>query len=481
MLYCLPQGFRVVDKELRNDVLVVINLLMGSDHEVVQSAQRNNSHASAAGSTTTAEGAAGPNTTSRSALSPEEQAKAEAACGVMFAYAAADAVLFDGVLAVATSPELGMTEHEGIVKHWALGTEELDLELKQLAWRVAVAGCLRTGASGPVAEAARSWGLMRVLLAYVEMVPGAAPPALSFAATAAARRWLPDQASALRAAALARLHALAPLAPEAYLAEDGPGVVLRLLGSCLAPGHVEAALRHLHRLVASAPEMAEVLGAAGGTRVLLDLLQDGSRPEGVRHFCLLLLAALCRLNGENLRRLRHESGVAVLLAQVRVWRGVCSGRLGGRAFGRDAQAAGTGVLLAQVYVRIGRVDNLLPLTSTSPRNTWPQLARCRGADPALPSPYTVAVLDALWACVVPDRKNAARFLVEDGLDALLELLEVGRCGRLVGWLVGFGDAGWGAWLRGSVDWRSGISWYPGMCISRSAGAQPPRAPRTHPA
>eukprot|EP00983_Pelagomonas_calceolata_P046614 1140266-Pelagomonas_calceolata.AAC.4 len=35
----------------------------------------------------------------------------------------------------------------------------------------------------------------------------------------------------------------------------------------------------------------------------------------------------------------------------------------------------------------------------------------------------VAVLDVIWACVVPDRKNTARFLVEDGLDALLSLLE----------------------------------------------------------
>jgi len=39
----------------------------------------------------------------------------------------------------------------------------------------------------------------------------------------------------------------------------------------------------------------------------------------------------------------------------------------------------------------------------------------------------VAVLDVIWTCVVPDRKNMARFLVEDGLDALLSLLEVRVC------------------------------------------------------
>jgi hypothetical protein len=36
----------------------------------------------------------------------------------------------------------------------------------------------------------------------------------------------------------------------------------------------------------------------------------------------------------------------------------------------------------------------------------------------------VAVLDAVWAAIVPDRKNTARFLVEDGLDKLCDLLEV---------------------------------------------------------
>ena len=54
-----------------------------------------------------------------------------------------------------------------------------------------------------------------------------------------------------------------------------------------------------------------------------------------------------------------------------------------------------------------------------------QLARCRAADPTLPSAYVVAVLDAVWTCVAPDRKNTAKFLVEEGMDVLLDLLEVG--------------------------------------------------------
>jgi hypothetical protein len=96
--------------------------------------------------------------------------------------------------------------------------------------------------------------------------------------------------------------------------------------------------------------------------------------QGIRHSALLLLASLCRHNTENLRRLRHEGGVAALLAQ---------------------------------------------------------LERAKAADPTLPSPVTVAVLDAVWAAIIPDRKNSARFLVEDGLDKLCDLLEVRGCERSV--------------------------------------------------
>lgn len=326
----------MVDKELRNDILVIINLLLGSDHE------------------------------------PAGDDKAGSQCALWFSLTATEEGLAEALLAVSTSPELGVPEHDGIVKPWALTTEDLDYEMRQLAWRAVTAMCVHCGAGSHVVALASRWGLMRVLLAFVELVPENAPPMLTDAAASAQRRWPADQVMALRASALSRLFSLAPMLPDGYLAEDGPGVLLRFLSTGVTPAHVEGALRHLHSLMASAPEMAEALGGGGAIRVLLGLLQDGARHEGVRHYCLLLLALMCRLNTENSRRLRHEGGVAVLLGQ---------------------------------------------------------LARCRSMDPTLPSPYTIAMLDALWTCVVPDRKNAARFLVEDGLDGLLELLEIGNRGH----------------------------------------------------
>ena len=69
---------------------------------------------------------------------------------------------------------------------------------------------------------------------------------------------------------------------QVYLEEGGPDVVLRFLCVSSQAGHVEAALRHLHHLVAPVPgtppsptskELAEALGAAGTVHSVLQLLQ----------------------------------------------------------------------------------------------------------------------------------------------------------------------------------------------------------------
>lgn len=53
-----------------------------------------------------------------------------------------------------------------------------------------------------------------------------------------------------------------------------------------------------------------------------------------------------------------------------------------------------------------------------------QLASLQTLDQTLPSPLAVAVLDAVWRCLVQDRNSLARFLVGQGLDLLLSFLEV---------------------------------------------------------
>jgi hypothetical protein len=281
------QGFRVIDKELRNDILVVVNLLLGSDHDSVVTPQSQ----SGAGMATSASGGG----TGHPSPEPQQSqgagstdlasssARSSNDCGSVFAAAAYEAGLFDALLAVATTPEFGVSEHPGLVKAWALTTEELDYELKHLSWRCIVTGCCATGTTGPVLPLATSWGLTRALLAFVEPTPEAsASQGVAAAAAAVSRRWNHDQATALREAALVRLHALAPLCPEVFLSEDGPATLLRILSAGVPAAHVEGALRQLHRLVESAPEMAEALGMAGVMRPLLGLLQDASMQVG-RH------------------------------------------------------------------------------------------------------------------------------------------------------------------------------------------------------
>lgn len=131
------QGFRAVDKELRNDLLVVCTLIMGDDHGDPGAPPPPPPTA-----TTTATAAATappPKPVAPPPLSPEDAADLRA-CSAQFVGAALEAGLFEALLAVATSPELGLQEHGGIVRAWALSTEELDFELKLLAWKAVVGG-----------------------------------------------------------------------------------------------------------------------------------------------------------------------------------------------------------------------------------------------------------------------------------------------------------------------------------------------------
>ncbi|KAG2499310.1 hypothetical protein HYH03_002888 [Edaphochlamys debaryana] len=358
----LLNGFSKADKELRNDVMVAMNLLLEA---------------------------------------PDFRAAA--------AYAGA----FEPLLAAATSPELGApasTTGRGgnattslssdLVAGYALTTDALDQELRLLVWGAMVHGCLLP----EVLELANQGGLVRVLLLYVSPGEAASHPAV--------RRWNPDQLSTLRSAALSRLHSLAPLCPDEYERAGGPTTLLTFVGSNPIPMHMEGALRHLHRLFTLVPESRDAFGAAGLIPVLLGVVMDsvgsgggggalgnhvgtlgattslgslstfgadrlmaqgnGSQPEPVRHFALLCLTALCTVHAENQRRLRKAGGVSVLAGCV---------------------------------------------------------AKLKGLDPLLPAPYAVAVLDCVWAAVVPDRKSAARFLVEQGMDLLLNHLESGNKGH----------------------------------------------------
>ena len=354
----LGLGFREVDKELRNNVLVVLSLLLDS---------------------TSTEGRA---------------------ASTAFASACHNAGLFDAALAVACMSEAG-GDGSPYVKPWALTTEELDLEAKLLSWSVLVSG--GTLLQGPLLDAIDNGGLVQTLLVYVS---AALPLPLCI------ERWNSDRRATLRTSALASLHKLAPLLPLRYIESEGPDVVLTVISSAISSSsssgsyvpvtgsQVEAALRHLTALCdLRGSEVSEPLGTAGSIPIILELIKKwkhgsltqshGSRLQGTmaggplspedgpgqKTCALMLLASLCAPSppgltpSDNLRRLRKAEGIAVILQEAE--------------------------LLQQL-------------------------------DPSLPSQLALACFSAIWSCVIPDRKNAARFLVAEGIDHILDSLEHGH-------------------------------------------------------
>ncbi len=81
-VYVCVQGYRAVDKELRNDILVTINLVIGTEHNEL----------------------------------PALGHHPRGSCGAIFCAVAAAAGLFEPLLAVSTAPELGTHEHPDLVK-----------------------------------------------------------------------------------------------------------------------------------------------------------------------------------------------------------------------------------------------------------------------------------------------------------------------------------------------------------------------------
>jgi len=71
-----------------------------------------------------------------------------------------------------------------------------------------------------------------------------------------------------------------------------------------------------------------------------------------------------------------------------------------------------------------------PASQSSPTHThthhYTLQRRLHSQDATLPSHYALAVLGAVWRCVLPDARARAEFLAQDGVDGLALLLEAGN-------------------------------------------------------
>lgn len=158
-----------------------------------------------------------------------------------------------------------------------------------------------------------------------------------------------------------------------------------------------------------------------GVVILLRFLQQCDDAVGTTRGLSLLLEACS--HAECLSDLQEEAAVDLLLllaqdpALAEEARGTCY--LAMATLGRSGPA-----FVAQFRERGG-----VPLMHR-------ELQRACARDPTMPSSFVATAVGAAWACICPSKRSLATFLVADGMDVVLDLLDSGGQ-HLRGLLLGF--------------------------------------------
>ena len=252
-------------------------------------------------------------------------------------------------------------ERKGDVHNYGTCSEE-DFELKQLLWGLVCALCERDAENlEAVAERSR---FLQTLVASVQE-----PPAL-------VQAWGATQLKALQLQALSVLAGLATQAPERFSQMDGMSVAVQFVQSACsldildnpAPDlELRGAALKLILHTSGLLDFPDQLGELGAVEAMLSLFSDTAVPIEMRRDALAIIACVCRGgHEENQTVFRKAGGVEAL---------------------RDCL----------------RYD-----TSEAVNNNF----------------LIVAVVDAVWSVVVGNRRSEARLLHLEGVEALLDLLEV---------------------------------------------------------
>lgn len=244
----------------------------------------------------------------------------------------------------------------------------------------------------------------------------------------------------LQGQAMASLLVLAPKCPRKFQALGGHMVTLRLLdrlGNRPDNQRLVKVATKMLAVVVSLPGLKEELGRVDGVKIMLDRFSDewkreqngggggaggnsgggrgvgGGGGEGaseVRTDMVIILCRLCENCPENQEAFRKADGVPIMMAAVKSYcrargeakqhEGACSGR--GRAEGGAGASGGSS----------------LGLPGCS-GGTEAGGSSGESLDPAL-----VHIIDCVWCAVVGNRRSEARLLQCEGLDTLLDLLEL---------------------------------------------------------
>ena len=284
----LCKGYRAQDKELRNEVLLIIMLLV------------------------------------------EEPVNHPAFV---------EAGLLELALDVAVMPEL--RAESARVKPFVLTKETDDHEAKLLVWHVMAKLC-RGGSEGAGArggdrgreaggsgaqerasaaslQKAIDGGFWDVLLMYVDVHKHMDSSKPKGGTWLAIRRWSDEELISLQKQAIATLHKLAPLDVMAFAEAKGPDILVECLKSLIDSSHSQSLLLPLIQTLislSSLPKLQERFGEIGAIEAASSILSDPSIGDVVREDAATWISMLCKANAGNQARFRECNGVDRLVSQV---------------------------------------------------------------------------------------------------------------------------------------------------------------------
>lgn len=275
----------------------------------------------------------------------------------------------------------------------------------------------------------------------------------------------------LQGQAIASLLVLAPRCPTKFQALGGHMVTLRLLdrlGSRPDNQRLVKAATKMLATVVNLPGLKEELGRVDGVRIMLNRFSDewkreqhgvsasggssvggagasvggsgsgggrgGEGASGVRTDMVIILCRLCEECVENQEAFRKANGVPIMMTAVKAY---CRARSEAKQQeGANCGVGGDGSTRGGVGASGGSSSGLA--SSAGGMNSGGSSAE--SLDPSL-----VHIIDCVWCAVVGNRRSEARLLQCEGLDTLLDLLEL--CPVFMRHQVG----GWGLWVNYTVN------------------------------
>merc|ERR1719247_2004008 len=289
----------------------------------------------------------------------------------------ADSGLFSVLLRSALAPpNLQMLEEQGILEGLMglagsaasgkdpVGTHPVVLtnSPEDMEFRILVWSTISSCCTDPrCAELAMQFGFVSSLLSYLDAAP-----------QEDTRHWSREQIRTLQVQSLDSLFHITQCMPEAIReAPQGIMCVLLLLETAMGFQQYDEGLQRkclllLLAAMKKARSYVDDIGEAG-VRIVVNCFTDSST-MGIRQLCASVLSALCSGHKANQRAFRKNGGVELLVKHIQ-------------------------------YKPEETLENFLS--------------------------FEVCVIDAVWSCIVGSAKNEQRFIDQDGLFQLLEVLEVG--------------------------------------------------------